>query len=79
MINNRIARQSRRIRNGRRTGRLTRFEALRLNGRLVAIRSVLKMARIDGRVSQRERGRILGMLDTNSRRIVRMANNRRGS
>ena len=79
VINNRIARQSQRIRNGRQTGRLTRFEALRLQGRLVAIRSALKMARIDGRVSERERGRILGMLDDNSQRIVRLANNRRGS
>lgn len=79
VINRRIARQSQRIRNGRRTGWLTRFEALRLNGRLVAIRSALKMARFDGRVSPRERNRLLWMLDANSRRIAQLGRNGRRS
>jgi hypothetical protein len=79
VINRRIARQAQRIRNGRRMGWLTRFEALRVNGRLVAIRSALKVARFDGRVSGRERSPIQSMLDANSTRIARLARNDRRS
>jgi len=76
-INRRLDRQSRRIRAGRLFGNLTRFEALRLRGRLAAIHASLRFARIDGRVSPRERHHLNRMLDTNSERIARLSRNGR--
>lgn len=73
VINRRLDRQSRRINAGRRIGDLTRFEALRLRGRLAAIRASLRFARIDGQVSPRERRHLNRMLNTNSERIVRLS------
>jgi hypothetical protein len=73
VINRRLDRQSRRISAGRRMGDLTRFEALRLRGRLAAIRASLRFARIDGQVSPRERSHLNRMLNTNSERIARLS------
>lgn len=77
LINQRIANQARRIEAGIARGRLTRIEALRLRGRLAAIRTSLRFARMDGDVTMGERRRILAMLDANSSRIARLAQNRR--
>lgn len=76
-IDMRIATQGRRIRNGRLAGRLTRFEAIRLRGRLFAIKSARSFARIDGVVTFKERRRLMVMLDDNSHRIRRLAHNGR--
>ena len=76
-INRRLDRQSRRIRAGRSMGNLTRFEALHLRGRLAAIRASLRFARIDGRVSPRERRHLNRMLNTNAERIARLSGNGR--
>ena len=77
VINRRLDRQARRISAGRRIGDLTRFEALRLRGRLAAIRASLRFARIDGQVTPRERHHLNRMLNTNSERIVRLSRNGR--
>lgn len=79
VIDRRIANQRRRIRRGRRVGRLTRIEAVRLRSRLFAIRSVRRFARLDGRVTRAERRRMIQMLDTNSKRIRRLSRNGRRS
>ena len=78
-INQRIENQERRIRRGRMTGRLTRFETFRLRSRLAAIRSARRLAGIDGHVSRWERDQLISMLDKNSRRIRHLARNGRGS
>lgn len=70
-ISRRIRNQMRRIRIGRETGRLSRFKSVRLRGRVFAIRSALQFAKLDGRVNSRERSRLIGMLNANSRRISR--------
>jgi hypothetical protein len=79
VIDQRIARQARRIRKGRRAGRLTRFEGVHLRSRLFAIRSARGVARWDGRVTRSERRRLKRMLDVNSRRIRRLSRNGRRS
>lgn len=76
-IDARINNQQRRIRRGRNTGQLTRLEAIRLSGHLFSIRSARSIARIDGRVTPQERRRLQAMLDTNSKRIRRLARNGR--
>lgn len=78
VINQRLNRQANRIQAGRRSGDLTRFEAMRLKGRLFAIHSALRFARLDGQVTPRERRHIQRMLDQNSERIGRLRHNRRG-
>lgn len=72
-INHRIQNQMRRIARGRDTGRLSRISAVRLRGRVFAIQTALKFAKIDGHVSRGERVRLLNMLDANSDRIRRHA------
>jgi len=76
-IDFRITKQTRRIVRGRRSGRLTRIEAVRLRGHLLAIRSARGFARVDGRVTRRERLRLNAMLHRNSKRIHRLSRNGR--
>jgi len=78
-IDRRIKRQARRIRRGMRRGHLTRFETVRLRGRLFGIRSVRRLAKRDGRVTRRERNRLMRLLNRNSKRIQRLSRNRRRS
>lgn len=70
-INRRIRNQMRRIRFARETGRLSRFRSLRLRGRVLAIRSALQFAKLDGHVTRYERRRLNAMLNRNSDRIRR--------
>lgn len=70
-INRRIRNQMRRIRLARETGRLSRFRAVRLRGRVFAIRSALQFAKLDGHVTRYERRRLNRMLNRNSDRIWR--------
>lgn len=79
VIDRRIARQSGRIARGRALGRLTRLEAVRLKGRLFAVRSARRFAKFDGRVTRTERLRLNRMLDRSSSRIRRLARNGRRS
>lgn len=72
-IKRRIRNQMRRIARGRDNGRLSRVSSIRLRGRVFAIRTALKIAKIDGHVSRGERARLLNMLDANSNRIRRHA------
>lgn len=65
-IDLRISHQKQRIDIGQRTRRLTRIEAIRLRGYLIAIRSARQVSRNDGRVTKKERSRQLELLDTNS-------------
>ena len=71
VINRRIGNQMRRISRARDTGRISRFRSVRLRGRVFAIRSALRFAKLDGRVTGGERGRLISMLNANSRRISR--------
>lgn len=73
-IDQRIERQTRRIRRGMRTGRLNRWESMRLRGWMYAIRSSRQFSRLDGHVSRRERRELMRMLDQNSQRIRRLVN-----
>jgi len=77
-IRNRIQRQNRRIRRGIETGRLTWRETRIVRSGLHRVRRALRRARADGFVTRGERIRIHRMLDRNSSRIARLANNRRG-
>ena len=70
-INRRIRNQMRRIRIGRETGRLSRFKSVRLRSRVLAIRSALQFAKLDGHIARYERRRLNRMLNANSRRISR--------
>ena len=74
-IDERIANQERRIRRGRARGELTRTEWLRLRGRIITIKSVRQVARLNGSVNLKERRRLRRMLNTNSARINRLRNN----
>ena len=76
-INHRIRRQARRIRRGRMTGSLNRFEARRLRAGLRHIQLVRIEAVRDGFVSRFERRRLHRKLDRNSRRIWRLSHNGR--
>jgi len=76
-IDGRIANQRRRINRGRKSRRLNAIEAIRLRGHLYTIRSIRRLARIDGRVTRKERSRLNAMLDKNSKRIRRLATNGR--
>ncbi|MFY0615728.1 MAG: hypothetical protein JXQ99_29635 [Hyphomicrobiaceae bacterium] len=76
-IKSRIKRQMRRIRRGFDTGRISRFRSMRLRGRVFAIRTALRFAKLDGHVTRSERRYLNDLLDTNSRRIRRSARNGR--
>ena len=68
-INARQAEQQQRIRQGVRSGELTRREAAYLQQREADVRRAERVARADGYVSPSERARINRMLDANSRAI----------
>ena len=75
VVNARIARQSRRIRIGRHSGRLNRVEARTLRSKLAQIRTQKRRYMRDGWLNRREARNLDRMLDTNSRRIRRLATN----
>ena len=74
-IDRRIDRQRKRIRHARRDGALTWWQARRLSLRLANIRSELRFASMDGKVTRYERQYLNQILDTNSRRIERLRRN----
>ncbi len=74
-----IDRQGERIRRGRQRGLLTRIERVRLRGHLSAIRTARRIAKLDGRISRRERRGLVNMVDANAERIRRMMRNHRTS
>jgi hypothetical protein len=76
-VNRRIANQHRRIRRARRQGRLTRGEARRVRFELSHIRGFRRSYWRDGRLNFRERRHLTRLLNRNSRRIQRLASNRR--
>ena len=76
-IDARIANQNRRIVRGRKSGRLNVVEAVRLRGHLYTIRSLRRIARLDGHVTKNERRRLRVMLNKNSQRISRLTHNAR--
>jgi hypothetical protein len=78
-IDQHIKNQARRIRTGRRSGRLTRVEGIQLWGRLFSIRSARGVARLDGGITRSERRRLKRMLNVNSQRIRRLSRNGRRS
>lgn len=71
----RTARQELRIRQGVRSGQLTRREAVRLRHGQRHIRSMELRARADGRVGPRERIRLHRALDRQNARILRLKHN----
>ncbi len=75
-INQRIRRQAKRIRRGRRDGSLTRSEYRYLQFRLDRIRHNRVRAARNGRVTGFERWNINRQLNVNSRRIKRLRHNR---
>lgn len=70
-INRREHRQQTRIREGIRSGELTRREAIRLEGQQARIRVAERFARRDGNVTLRERARLDRALDRANRNIYR--------
>lgn len=74
-IDRRINRQRKRIRHARRDGTLTWWQARRLSFRLANIRSELRFASMDGKVTRYERRYLHQILDRNSRRIERLSRN----
>jgi hypothetical protein len=70
-INRREREEQRRIRQGIRSGELTRREAGRLEAEQARIRVAERFARADGTVTRRERYRLNRMLDHASRDIHR--------
>lgn len=79
IVNRRIANQHRRIRRAARQGRLTWPEARRVRFELSHIRGFRARYLRDRRLSVREFRHLRRLLDRNSRRIARLANNRRGA
>lgn len=76
-VNRRIANQHRRIRRARRQGRLNWVEARRVRFELSHIRGFRTRYWRDRRLNFRERRHLTRLLNRNSRRIQRLANNRR--
>jgi hypothetical protein len=76
-LERRSARQELRIRQGVRTGQLTRRETIRLRQGQRHIRRMELRARADGRVGPRERVRMHRALDRQSARIWRLKHNGR--
>ena len=75
-INGRQYREQQRIRQGIRSGELTRREAWMLEGEQARIRAYERYARRDGYVSPRERARLDRGLDRASRDIYRQKHDR---
>lgn len=75
MINYRISNQHRRIRRGRRSGRINWVEARKLRFELSHIRTFKQSYLRDGRLNWRETRHLNALLNSNSRRIRRMATN----
>jgi len=75
IVNRRIRNQSRRIRRGRYTGRLNWVEARRARFELSHIRGFRSRYLRDGRLNRFEWRHLRRLLNQNSRRIRRMANN----
>jgi hypothetical protein len=76
IVDRRIRNQTRRIRRARRQGRLNWVEARRVRFELSHIRGFRRYYLRDRRLSFRERRHLRRLLDRNSRRIQRLANNR---
>ena len=76
-INGRQYREQRRIREGIRSGELTRREAGRLEAEQARIRVDERFARRDGYISPRERARLDRELDRASHDIYRQKHDRR--
>lgn len=76
-IDRRIANQTRRIRNGKHDGSLTRREYRKLKRKLDHICYKLEEARYDGIVTRYERKHIRRALNRNSDRIARLRHNGR--
>ncbi len=70
-INGRQHREQRRIRQGIRSGELTRLEARRLETEQARIRAYERYVRRDGYISPRERARLDRGMDRASRHIYR--------
>ena len=79
IVNSRITNQRRRIRRARRQGRLNWIEARRVRFELSHIRGFRSRYWRDGRLNRRELRHLTRLLNRNSRRIQRLANNRRGA
>jgi hypothetical protein len=77
-VQRRLVRQELRIRQGERSGQLTRREARRLQRGERHIRRMEWRARADGRFGPRERVRVHRALDRESWRIWRLKHNGRG-
>jgi hypothetical protein len=75
-INYREHHQQARIRQGIRSGELTRVEAARLEAQQARIRVSERFARVDGYVTRRERARLDRELDRASRNIYRQKHDR---
>ena len=75
-INGRQHREQQRIRQGIRSGELTRFEARRLATEQARIRAFERYARRDGYISPRERARLDRGMDRASRHIYRQKHDR---
>jgi hypothetical protein len=76
LINRREREQRQRIRQGVRSGELTRGEAARLGAEQAAIRAYERRARATGGISCRERNRLDAMLDRAGRDIYRQKHDR---
>jgi hypothetical protein len=74
-IHERIDRAQARIEHGRRTGQLTREEAMRLRGEFQRILDDESRARADGRLDRRERDRLHHELDRLERHISMLKHN----
>ncbi|HYM80171.1 MAG TPA: hypothetical protein VEY91_02025 [Candidatus Limnocylindria bacterium] len=77
-IDRREARQSARIHQGSKCGQLTRGERVRLRAGQRHIHRMEARAKLDGRVTARERHRIARAQNHESRAIYRLKHNRRG-
>jgi len=77
VVRNRQINQQKRIKQGVRSGELTRGEVRRLGREQNQIRRMKIRARSDGEVTNRERARITREQNQSSRHIYRAKNNRR--
>lgn len=76
-IDRRERHQQQRIRQGKRSGELTRRELVRLETEQAAIRAYERRAKRDGELTFRERRRLDHLLDRSSRDIYRQKHDRR--
>ena len=76
VINRRERQQQQRIRQGIRSGELTRYEAARLEVEQARIRAYEARARATGGVNCRERRRLDNLLDRSRRSIYRQTHDR---